>query len=99
MARRMTLGNSSRRVRPRIPSQSVKAASNPASPYGSANQTRAKLNATSYNDEEIKEHFVQKYGIEILANPPKKGFDTLVWLAPLFFGFFGIVFLYRYIFS
>jgi cytochrome c-type biogenesis protein CcmH len=51
------------------------------------------------SDEEIKEHFVQKYGIEILANPPKKGFDTLVWLAPLFFGFFGIVFLYRYIFS
>ena len=51
------------------------------------------------SDEEIKEHFVQKYGIEILANPPKKGFDTLVWLAPLFYGFFGIVFLYRYIFS
>ena len=51
------------------------------------------------SDEEIKEHFVQKYGIEILADPPKKGFDTLVWLAPLFFGFFGIVFLYRYIFS
>ena len=42
------------------------------------------------SDEEIKEHFVQKYGIEILADPPKKGFDTLVWLAPLFFGFFGI---------
>ena len=30
------------------------------------------------SDDEIKEHFVQKYGIEILANPPKKGFDTLV---------------------
>ena len=38
-------------------------------------------------DKEIKEHFVQKYGIEILANPPKKGFDTLVWLAPIVFGF------------
>ena len=50
-------------------------------------------------DEEIKEHFVQKFGVEILANPPKKGFDSLVWLAPLVFGFFGIVFLYRYIFS
>ena len=36
-------------------------------------------------DEEIKEHFVQKFGIEILANPPKKGFDSLVWLAPLVF--------------
>ena len=51
------------------------------------------------SDKEIKEHFVQKYGIEILSNPPKKGFDNLVWLAPLVFGFFGIVFLYRYIFS
>ncbi len=51
------------------------------------------------SDKEIKEHFVQKFGVEILANPPKKGFDTLVWLAPLVFGFFGIVFLYRYIFS
>ena len=50
-------------------------------------------------DEEIKEHFVEKFGIEILANPPKEGFDSLVWLAPLVFGFFGIVFLYRYIFS
>ena len=51
------------------------------------------------SDEEIKNHFVAKFGVEILANPPKKGFDTLVWLAPLVFGFFGIVFLYRYIFS
>ena len=58
-----------------------------------------KMVVQGMSDEEIKEHFVQKYGIEILANPPKKGFDTLVWLAPLFFGFFGIVFLYRYIFS
>ena len=51
------------------------------------------------SDEEIKNHFVAKFGVEILANPPKKGFDTLVWLATLVFGFFGIVFLYRYIFS
>jgi len=40
------------------------------------------------SDKEIKDHFVNKFGIEILANPPKKGFDTLVWLAPLVFGFF-----------
>ena len=51
------------------------------------------------SDKEIKNHFVAKFGAEILANPPIKGFDTLVWLAPLVFGFFGIVFLYRYIFS
>tara|TARA_B100000989_G_C19367240_1_gene395813 strand:- start:75 stop:428 length:354 start_codon:yes stop_codon:yes gene_type:complete len=51
------------------------------------------------SDKEIKEHFVQKFGTEILANPPKKGFDILVWLTPLVFSFFGIVFLYRYIFS
>jgi cytochrome c-type biogenesis protein CcmH len=51
------------------------------------------------SDKEKKHHFVAKFGLEILANPPKKGFDTLVWFAPLVFGFFGIVFLYRYIFS
>ena len=50
-------------------------------------------------DKEIKDHFVNKFGIEILANPPKKGFDTLVWLAPLVFGFLGIILLYRYFFS
>jgi len=48
---------------------------------------------------EQSHHFVNKFGIEILANPPKKGFDTLVWLAPLVFGFLGIILLYRYFFS
>ena len=58
-----------------------------------------KMVVQGMSDKEIKNHFVAKFGVEILANPPKKGFDTLVWLAPLVFGFFGIVFLYRYIFS
>ena len=58
-----------------------------------------KMVVQGMSDKEIKNHFVAKFGVEILANPPKKGFDTLVWLAPLAFGFFGIVFLYRYIFS
>jgi len=51
------------------------------------------------SDKEIKDHYVNRFGIEILANPPKKGFDMLVWLAPLIFGFLGIVLLYRYFFS
>ena len=51
------------------------------------------------SDEEIKDHFVNQFGFEILANPPKKGFDALVWLAPLVFGFLGIILLYRYFFS
>ena len=58
-----------------------------------------KMVVQGMSDKEIKNHFVAKFGVEILANPPKKGFDTLVWLAPLVFGFFGIVFLYRYIYS
>ena len=58
-----------------------------------------KMVVQGMSDKEIKNHFVAKFGVEILANPPKKGFDTLVWVAPLVFGFFGIVFLYRYIFS
>ena len=51
------------------------------------------------SDKEIKDHFVNKFGIEILANPPKKGFDTLVWLAPLVFWVLGIILLYRSFFS
>jgi len=51
------------------------------------------------SNQEIKDFFVEKYGKNILSNPPKKGFDNMLWLAPLFFGFLGIFFLYKYFFS
>jgi len=37
---------------------------------------------------EIKDRLVAEYGPEILAAPPKKGFDLLAWLLP-FVGLFG----------
>jgi cytochrome c-type biogenesis protein CcmH len=37
---------------------------------------------------EIKDRLVAEYGPQILAAPPKKGFDLLAWLLP-FVGLFG----------
>ena len=34
--------------------------------------------------DEIKDKLVADYGPQILAAPPKKGFDLLAWLLPLF---------------
>ena len=50
-------------------------------------------------DQEIKDYYVEKYGLFILANPPKNGFDSLVFIAPLLFGLLGLIILYRYLFS
>ena len=50
-------------------------------------------------DQEIKDYYVEKYGIYILADPPKTGFDTLVLIAPILFGLIGLIILYRYLFS
>tara|TARA_X000000368_G_scaffold51478_1_gene36742 strand:- start:2429 stop:2782 length:354 start_codon:yes stop_codon:yes gene_type:complete len=50
-------------------------------------------------DQEIKDYYVEKYGIYILADPPKTGFDTLVFIGPILFGFLGLIILYRYLFS
>ena len=50
-------------------------------------------------DQQIKDYYVEKYGIYILADPPKTGFDTLVFIAPILFGLIGLIILYRYLFS
>ena len=50
-------------------------------------------------DQEIKDYYVEKYGIYILADPPKTGFDTLVLIAPILFCLIGLIILYRYLFS
>ena len=51
------------------------------------------------SDQEIKDYYVEKYGLYILANPPKNGFDSLVFIAPLLFGLLGLIILYKYLFS
>jgi len=51
------------------------------------------------SNDEIKDFFVKKYGKNILSNPPKEGFDNMLWLTPIFFGLLGIFFIYKYFFS
>ncbi len=34
-------------------------------------------------EEEILNYFVSIYGEEVLAEPPKKGFTSLVWMIPM----------------
>jgi cytochrome c-type biogenesis protein CcmH len=47
---------------------------------------RTKLNAGA-SDRQIIDYFVAQYGQRVLAQPPAKGFNLLVWLIPL--GFLG----------
>lgn len=51
------------------------------------------------SDEEIKTHYVEKYGLSILATPPANGFNSLMWIIPIIFGLFGITILYKYFFD
>ncbi|MEC7822232.1 MAG: cytochrome c-type biogenesis protein [Candidatus Neomarinimicrobiota bacterium] len=50
-------------------------------------------------DKEIKDYYVEKYGVIILANPPADGFNLLMWIIPIIFGLFGITILYKYFFN
>ena len=51
------------------------------------------------NDQEIKNYYVEKYGVIILADPPATGFNLLMWIIPIIFGLFGITILYKYFFN
>ena len=42
---------------------------------------RQKLNQGE-NTEDILDYFVDRYGVEILAEPPKSGSHLLVWIVP-----------------
>ncbi len=50
-------------------------------------------------DQEIKNYYVEKYGVSILASPPVTGFNLLMWIIPIIFGLFGITILYKYFFN
>ena len=51
------------------------------------------------SDQDIKDFYVEKYGLYILAKKKKKGFDALVFIGPLLFGLLGLIILYKYLFS
>ena len=42
---------------------------------------REKLNQGE-NTEDILSYFVDRYGVEILAEPPKSGLNLLIWIVP-----------------
>src|SRR4051812_17890731 len=44
--------------------------------------------AKGNNDEQIKQAFVQEYGVVVLAAPTNKGFDRVAWIMP--FAVFGL---------
>ncbi|HKF46893.1 MAG TPA: cytochrome c-type biogenesis protein CcmH [Terracidiphilus sp.] len=51
------------------------------------------------NDHQILDWFAAKYGVTVLAAPPKQGFDLMVWIAPiavLLAGLLGTVLLVRH---
>ncbi len=39
--------------------------------------------AEGQTDLEILNYFEYRYGTEILANPPKEGFNLIVWILPI----------------
>lgn len=45
-------------------------------------QIRAMI-AAGYDDDQIKDYFVGAYGEFVLMSPVKKGFNLIVWLAPV----------------
>ena len=59
-------------------------------------EIRAQL-AAGKSKEEIQQYFVEHYGVRVLAEPPRSGFDLIVWLLPIAAVLFGAIFFGRYL--
>lgn len=55
--------------------------------------------AQGWNEDEIKEYFVLQYGDRVLAEPPRRGFNWLVYIVPPVVFLAGVIILYRGIHS
>jgi cytochrome c-type biogenesis protein CcmH len=55
---------------------------------------RQKL-AAGWNEQQIKDYFVQQYGARVLGTPPPKGINWLVYLVPPIAILAGVYVLYR----
>ena len=55
---------------------------------------REKL-AAGWTDEQIKQYFVDQYGARVLAEPPRKGLNWLVYIVPVVLFAAGVVILAR----
>lgn len=63
--------------------QGVSIADSPASMARAQLDTVRELVAEGKSDEEIIDYFVARYGEWVLLEPPKHGFNWLVWLGPI----------------
>ena len=48
-----------------------------------------------WSEDEIKTYFVDQYGDRVMAEPPRRGFNWLVYIFPLLVFIVGIILLYR----
>jgi cytochrome c-type biogenesis protein CcmH len=46
---------------------------------------------------EIEQYFVDRYGARVLAEPPRSGFNTIIWLLPIAAVVIGGVVFFRYL--
>ncbi|GJM39817.1 MAG: hypothetical protein DHS20C20_00990 [Ardenticatenaceae bacterium] len=49
-----------------------------------------------YSREEVQAYFARQYGDGVLANPPKQGFNLILWLSPVVAVVLGGLFFSRY---
>lgn len=56
---------------------------------------REKL-AAGWNEKQIKDYFVEQYGVRILGAPPARGFNWLVYLVPPLAILAGVIILIRF---
>jgi cytochrome c-type biogenesis protein CcmH len=47
------------------------------------------------SDDLILQDFVQEYGSAVLAEPPRKGFNWLMWIAPVVFSILAFIFFWE----
>ncbi len=47
--------------------------------------------------EEILSYFVERYGETVLASPPVKGINWILWASPLIAIFVGVIFIHFYL--
>jgi len=48
-----------------------------------------------WSEDAIKTYFVDQYGDRVLAEPPRRGFNWLIYIVPLLVFVIGIILLYR----
>ncbi len=61
---------------------------------------RADINdklAQGWTDEQIKNYFAQQYGDRVLARPPARGLNLVVYIVPPLALLLGAILLYRYL--